>query len=401
MAREDRLLNVAAPDPWSRSVARRTWLKGAGLVLAAAGVAPALGACDSSPRQSATTAPDDGGSVPPVEPEAEKVLNFFNWTSYIDDESTAPDTPPDERTIARFERETAISVNYQTYGGNEELLEKLSGGNSGFDIVVPSDYVVEQMIAANMLRKLDRAAIPNFYDNQADSFKGLYYDPDNEYSVPWGSGNSGIGVNKEAVTQTVTDASIFGDASYRGIMSILDDFRSTIPLALFHLGLDPTSGNAADLDRAFAQLAEWKHNAVFTSDYQDSLGSGDLVVSHAYSGDVVQQIANTGADLQYVVPPQGADKYVDSMVVLADAPHPGNAHLFMDYVYEPDVSAQLMAATRYRNANQAAYELLPPALRDNQIVFPPKEVEDRLVFVQLDPETAATWKDRWSRFVAS
>lgn len=401
MAGEDRALNVAVPSPAPQRVSRRTWVKGAGLVLAALGTPALVGACDSGGSEVAPDATGEAAPARPAPPEADKVLNVFNWTAYIDDESNAPGTPPAGRTIPRFEAETGIAVNYQEFGSNDEMLAKVLGGGSDFDIVVPSDYVVAQLIARGALRKLDKGRVANFYDNQAESTKGLYYDPDNDYSVPWGIGNTGIGVSKDAVTVAVTDASIFDDAAYKGRMSILDDFRSTIALALFHLGLDPTTGNAADLDRAFGQLEVWKANATVTSDYQDSLGAGDLVVSHAYSGDVFQQAAETGRALDYVIPTQGADKYVDSMVVLAGAPHPGNAHLFMDFVYEPDVSAHLMTAIKYRNANAAAYDLLPAAIRDDPIVFPPKEIEERLAFIELDEATAALWMRRWEQFVNS
>lgn len=400
MARQDQEINVAVPAFSSGLVSRRSWVKGAGVVLAAFGMPTLLAACGPASAPPATDAEDDAPPQP-APPEVEKSLDVFNWTAYVDDETNSPATPPDRHTIPRFEAETGIAVNYQEYGSNDEMLAKVLGGGSNFDIVVPSDYVVAQLVARRLLRKLDKSRIANFYDNQAESTKGLYYDPDNDYSVPWGLGNTGIGVNTDAVAAKVTDASVFADPSYKGRMSLLEDFRSTIALALFHLGLDPTTANPADLDRAFDQLDVWKANATVTSDYQDSLGAGDLVVAHAYSGDVVQQVAATGKALDYVIPSQGADKYVDNMVVLAGAPHPGNAHVFMDFVYEPDVSANLMAAIKYRNANKAAYDLLPSDIREDPIVFPPKDVEDRLSFIELDEPTAATWKDRWDRFVES
>lgn len=401
MAREEREINIAVPDLLSGPISRRTWVKGAGLMAAAFGVPGLMAACGTSSTTGGGETSAADLPVPPAEPEAEKQLNFFNWTAYIDDPSNAPDVPPEDLTLPKFERESGITVNYQEYASNDEMLQKVRSGNSGFDIVVPSDYVIPQMVARKLIRPLDKSKIPNFYNNQAESFKGLFYDPENDYSVVWGNGNTGIGVNKDVVTETVTDASIFGNAAYKGKMSILDEYRSTIALALFYLGLDPTTGNPEELDKAFDQLTKWKENATITSDYQDPFGAGDLVVSHAYSGDVYQQVTATGKNLEYVIPTQGADKYVDSMVVLADAPHPGNAHVFMNFVYEPEVSANLMTAITYRNANKAAYDLLPPELRNNPIVFPPKDVEDRLDFVELTEETAALWKEKWDVFLAS
>jgi len=397
MARKQHEINIAVPDVWSGPVSRRTMIKGASLMAAMFGAPGLLAACggDSS---SATSTTESAGTAPPVSPEAEKVLNFYNWTAYIDDTSNAPDVPEDQLTLPKFQAETGIKVNYSTYSDNQELVAKISTGGSGFDIVVPSDYVVKQLIAANKLRKLDQSKLGNVKANIADKFTDLYYDPGLQYSVPWANGNTGIGINKDVVTETVTDASIFGNDKYQGKMSILNESHSSIPLALFYLGLNPTTSDPGELDKAFEQLSAWKANATVTSDYQDALGAGDFVVSHAYSGDVYQQVVSSGKNLEYVIPKQGGDQYVDSMVILDDAPHPGNAHEFMNFVYEPAVSANLMTAITYRNANKTAYGMLSPELQQNPVVFPPPDVEARLQFIDLDTDTTNLWRDKWDEF---
>lgn len=394
MAAKRHEINVAVPDVWSGPVTRRTMIKGASLMAALFGAPGLLAACGGS-TESGTSTGESGNTVAP---EAEKVLNFYNWTAYIDDTSNAPDVPKDQLTIPKFEAETGIKVNYSTYSDNAELVAKISSGGSGFDLVVPTDYIVKQLIEAKKIRKLDQSKLGNVSANLDDSFKNLFYDPNLEYSVPWGRGNTGIGINKAVVTKDVRDASIFGDTDYAGQMSILSESHSTIPLALLYLGLDPQTSDPGELDKAFAQLGEWKANATITSDYQDALGAGDFVVSHAYSGDVYQQITSSGKDLQYIIPTQGADQYVDSLVILGDAPHPGNAHEFMNFVYEPAVSANLMEAIHYRNANKAAYAMLPAELRENPVVFPPPDVQERLIWVDLDEATTTLWNNRWDEF---
>lgn len=380
-------VNVAVPDILGRPVSRRTMVKGVTLGAALAGFPGLLAACGG----------DKGGGGGDA-----KTLNFYNWTAYIDDTSNDPDQPANQLTVPKFEKESGIKVNYRTYSSNEDLVAKLRAGKSDFDVVVPSDYVVAGLIAEKALKKLDKSKVPNVEKNVAEKYRDLYFDRGLEYSVPWANGNTGIGVNKDVVKETVADAAVFGNPAYKGKMSLLDEPRSTIALALFFLGLDPTTGDEADLDKAFAQLQKWKDNDVsVTSDYQDPLGAGDLVVAHAYSGDVFQQVTQSHKNLGYVIPSQGGDQYVDSMVIPTDAPHPSNALEFMNFVYTPEVSANLMKAITYRNACEPAYALLPKDVRDNPVVFPPPDVEKRLDFINIDEKTDTLWRKKWDKFTAS
>ena len=381
-------LNVAIPDVAGRPVSRRTMVKGVTLGAALAGFPGLLAACGEDKKGGG------GGDT--------KTLNFYNWTAYIDDTSNDPDQPANQLTIPKFEKESGIKVNYRTYSSNEDLVAKLGAGKSDFDVVVPSDFVVIGLIAEKALKKIDKSKVPNVDKNMAEKYKDLYYDRGLEYSVPWANGNTGIGVNKDVVKETVTDAAIFGNPAYKGKMTLLDEPRSTIALALFFLGLDPTTGDEAYLDKAFAQLQKWKDNDVsVTSDYQDPLGAGDVVVAHAYSGDVFQQATQSGKNLEYVIPSQGGDQYVDSMVIPADAPHPSNALEFMNFVYTPEVSANLMKAITYRNGCEPAYALLPKEVRDNPVVFPPPDVEKRLNFINVDEKADTLWRKKWDKFMAS
>lgn len=391
MSRTEHQMNVMLPDITQAPVPRRTALKTLGVAAALTGVGSYLAACGGKSDSSGS-----GGSSGSGAGGGAKVLNFYNWTAYIDDSSE----PKSQRTIPLFESQTGIKVNYRTYATNDELLAKIRDGGSGFDLIVPSDYLAKRLIESKKVQKLDQAKIPNLA-NLAPKYRSFSYDPGNQYTVTWANGNTGIGYNTKAVTEKVTDASIFSNSKYKGKMTLLDEMRSTVELALLYLGMDKFESDPAKLDKAFDQLAAWKQNAAIDSDYQDKLGKGDIVVAHAYSGDVYQQIDAGAKDLTYVIPTQGADQYCDVMCIPTDAAHADNANTFINYAYEPEVSARLMQAITYKNGNEKAYPLLPEALRTNPVVFPPPDVEARLYFLYDLPEaTEVKWRERWDKLAA-
>src|SRR5262249_18756957 len=209
-------------------------------------------------------------------------------------------------TIPNFQKDTGIKVTYDNYSSNDELFAKMTAGNPGYDIIVPTDATLVKMKHGDMLEKLDLANIPNV-KNLDPRFRNAAYDPGNEYSIPWQWGTTGIGFDKTKVGGTVTDWDAFNLPAIKGKSSYLDEARDAFAMALFALGKDPNTTDTGDLDDAKTYLIELKKKIkAITSDYQDPLKSGELLLAQAYSGDVFTIQADNKPNIEYVIPTSGA-----------------------------------------------------------------------------------------------
>ena len=345
--------------------------------MAFAAAAGFIAACGSSS--------DSGGSTPNTDKKAEpKTLNFYNWTAYI-----APSTIPN------FQKETGIKVTYDNYSSNDELFAKMSAGSTGYDIVVPTDATLVKMIHADLVEPLDLSLITNI-GNIEQRFRTAAYDPGNKYSIPWQWGTTGIGFDKTKVGGKVTDWDAFNLPAIKGKSSFLDEARDAFAMALFALKLDPNTTDTGDLDQAKDYLISLKKTIkTITSDYQDPLASGELLLSQAYSGDVFTiQVDNP--KVEYIIPKSGAFSWVDSMAVPKGAKHPGNAEKFMNYMLEPKVGAALTNTVHYGSPNQAATPYIDKAILDNPLIYPPADVLAKLPFQKDIGEEELKYSDRWT-----
>jgi putrescine transport system substrate-binding protein len=325
----------------------------------------------------------------PASAAEEKVLRVYNWSDYI-----APDT------VAKFEAETGIKVTYDVYDSNETLEAKLLAGRSGYDIVVPSfsPFMIRQ-IKAGVFQKIDRTKLKN-YDNLDKSIlertqKG---DPDNAHGVPYLWGTTGIGYNVAKVKAALGDgapvdslALIFDPKNAAKLagcgISLLDTAQEVFPAALVYLGKNPLSRDPKDVDAAAEVIQKVRpHIRKFhSSQYINDLANGDLCVAFGFSGDVIQaktraEEAKNGNEIAYAIPKEGAMLWVDMMGIPKDAPHPANAHLFIDYVLRPEVIAAVTNTVGYPNANTLATELVDEEIRENPMIYPPEEVRAKLFF---------------------
>jgi spermidine/putrescine transport system substrate-binding protein len=369
----DRISLAFIWDVTSPRFSRRAFMK----TMAFASAAGFIAACGS----------DGGGSGGGGE-EA-KQLNFYNWTDYIADE-----------TIPTFEERTGIKVTYDNYASNDELFAKVSTGGTNYDIIVPTDATLVKLKHAEMLEPLDLSLITNL-DNIAPRFRDAEYDPGNEYSIPWQWGTTGIGYDPNQVGEEVTDWDGFHLESVKGKSSYLDEARDAFAMALFALGLDPNTTDEDELDEAKDYLIDLKGNVQqITSDYQDPLKNGELILAHAYSGDVFTMQADNDA-VQYVIPTSGALSWVDSMAILKGAPHPKNAHTFMNYILEPEVGAALTNYIYYGTPNAAAEEFILPEILENPLINPPADVLAKLPFQKDLGEEELKYADRWTEVKTS
>ena len=367
-------------DTQSPRFNRRSFMRTMAFASAAGFVAAACGSSSKSGGSSSTTI---GTQAEP------KVLNFYNWTDYI-----ATDTIPN------FQKETGIKVTYDNYSSNDELFAKMTAGNAGYDLIVPTDATLVKMKHGNLLQPLNLELIPNI-TNLDPRFRNAAYDPGNQYSIPWQWGTTGIGFDKTKVGGTVDDWDAFKLPAIKGKSSYLDEARDAFAMALFALKLDPNTTSDSDLDQAKNYLIDLKKTIKqITSDYQDPLKSGALILCQAYSGDVFT-IQADNANIQYVIPKSGAFSWVDSMAIPKGAPHPGNAEKFMNYMLEPHVGAALTNAVNYGSPNKAAEPYIDKSITSNPLIYPPADVLAKLPFQKDIGEDEQKYDDRWTEVKAA
>lgn len=317
----------------------------------------------------------------------QNVVHVFNWSDYV-----APDT------IAGFEEESGIRVVYDVYDSNEMLEARLIAGASGYDVVFPSARPYAQRhIAAGLYRELDRALLPQHANLDPAILRSLEdVDPGNARVVPYLWGTTGLGYNVAKVRERLGDvpvdswSALFDPANAAKLadcgIALLDDEQEGFAAALIHLGRDPNAEGGdgiAAVQQAYAAIAP--HIRYFNSSkYLDDLANGEVCLVLGYSGDVLQARdraveAGNGVDVAYAIPKEGALRAIDVAAIPAEAPHPRNAHAFVDWLMRPEVIAKITGHVGYPNANPKGTALVDPDVRDDPSIHPPAEVAARLV----------------------
>ncbi|WP_428507488.1 polyamine ABC transporter substrate-binding protein [Roseateles sp.] len=310
--------------------------------------------------------------------EEEKVLNVYNWSDYIA-----------EDTIRNFEKETGIKVRYDNFDNNEIVHAKLVAGKTGYDIVVPSSYWAKMQADGGLLRKIDKSLIPNYKNLDPEVQAQLSkLDPGNEFFVNWLWGFSTVGINVDKVKAALGGMPMPENAwdlifkpEYMAKVkscgvSFLDSATEVVPAALHYLGKPPYTKNVGDFAAVPALLkAVRPHVSLFSSSgYINDLANGSLCVAMGYSGDIniARQRAidgKTGQKIEALIPKTGGIIFMDVMVIPADAPRPGNAHKFINYILRPEVHAGLTNKVFYANPNKEAKKFVKPDVANNPSVF--------------------------------
>ena len=311
--------------------------------------------------------------------QEEKVLNIYNWSDYIA-----------EDTIQNFEKETGIKVRYDTFDNNEILHAKLVAGKTGYDIVVPSSGWARLQMEGGLLRKLDKAQLPNLKNLDPDIQAQIAsLDPGNQYLVNWLWGYTTIGINtakvKAALGSEPMPANVwelFFNPKYVSKMkscgvSVLDSASEVLPAALHYLGKDPFSKNAADYQEASTLLKSVRpYITLFSSSgYINDMAGGSVCLALGWNGDIniARQRAiegKTGQDVVALIPKNGGLLFFDMMAMPADAPHPKNAQLFMNYIMRAEVHASLTNKVFYANPNKESRKHIKAEVANNPSVFP-------------------------------
>lgn len=297
-------------------------------------------------------------------------INVFNWGDYIDMD-----------VIKEFEEEYGIKVNYGDYATNEDLYVKLKQGGSSYDVIFPSDYMIERMIREDLLQKLNKDNIPNF-EKVDDSFLGLDYDPNNDYSVPYMWGTVGIIYNKTMVNQPLTKWADLWDEQYDDQIVMLNSQRDTLAVALKKLGYSLNTRDEGELEEAKNELIRQKPlvYAYMGDEVKDAMVSGEAAIAVVWSGDAVAMIREN-PDLEYVIPEEGTNLWFDAMVIPKSATNKEGAEKFIDFLSRPDISARNTDYIGYSTPIPEAVDLLPDDIKNSLVAYPTDEmIENTEVF---------------------
>ena len=317
-----------------------------------------------------------------------KILNVYNWDDYIDEE-----------TIPEFEKKFGVKVHYDMYDSNETLLAKLQAGATGFDVIFPSDYMIEIMIQLGLLEKLDKTKIPNF-KNLDQKFLDQPFDPGNEYSVPYTWGTAGIGYRADKISEPVESWVVMFDPQYSGRIVMMDDVRETIGAALKYLGYSFNSTDSDELQKAKELLLAQKPlvKAYASSQPEYMLLSGDAWLVHNWSGDIYR-VTSENPNIKYVVPKEGGSKFIDNCAIPKSAQNKELAHAFINFILEPEVDARIHNKIHYLTPNTSALPYLDEDLRNTMESMTP-ELSEKLEYIEDLGKATRLWDKIWTEIKA-
>ena len=358
----------------------------------------ALAACGGGPGGG----PGDEEEASSGDGELAAQLSVYNWADYID-----------EQVLADYEEEFGVEIIYDTYASNEDLLAKLQAGAEGYDVIFPSDYMVGQMIALDLLAEIDISELANI-GNMDPQFMNAPFDPDNKHCVPYQWGTTGIGyragneffeANPPTSWAFIFDPEMIQNYSADGI-NVLNDPRELPAAAAFYLGFDPNTTDPDELnqirDLILTAKPYWK---TFNSeDYPSSLLVPDeVVITHGWSGSVAQAYYETydetteDGNWYYAIPEEGAVKWLDNICITAASERYDTALHFVNYLLRAEVGAAITNYTYYGSPNEAAKEFILEEILEDPSIYPPDEVQAKLSWLtEVDDEAVKLYDELWT-----
>jgi spermidine/putrescine transport system substrate-binding protein len=376
-------------------VNRRSFLATSGLLGGSAFLAAcSSGGSSAAPSGGASAAPSaNGGGSPAPAGDIESELFVYNWSDYI-----SPDN------IEAFKAEFGVeNFVYDVFANNEELIAKLQGGASGYDIACPTAEYVPGMVEEGFLQKLDKSRLPNLqYINAA--FKGQWWDPNDEYLIPKDYGTTGILWRNDQGFEVPTSWAEFfelvkGPGSGKTVF--VDSMGDVFVFPLKMLGYSLNSDVESELEEARAILLECApHILALDSDtYGDKMASGEAALTLGWTGPLGQELGDLVAagTAGYTVPSEGTLYWMDAWVMLADAPHPNASYAWLDFIHRPEIQAEETNFNLYATPNDAAKEFVDPEILANPAIFPPDDVIASLEGAE-DTSGNAQRIDIWEEF---
>jgi spermidine/putrescine transport system substrate-binding protein len=339
-------------------------------------------------QKGATKGPD--GAASSSANGGPRVVNLAIWSNYINQDM-----------MNEFEKKTGIKVQMSNYSSNEELLAKLQAGASGYDVVVPSDYMVFAMTKLDLLKPLDYSKIPNSKSIDPRWLKKTY-DPSNTYSVPYDWGTTGIAINRTLYKGQIKGwKDLFNNPDLAGKVTLLDDVRETLGAALKSLGYSLNSKNPDELAKAKEVLFKVRPRVkAFTSEPMMPLVNGETAVAHAYMSDALQARKQTAGKIEYIIPEEGATLWVDNLVIPTGVQHLDEAHALINFLLEAKSNAQTVQSVLVAPTNKETYALLPADLQKNTILFPQEKTLKNLEMLEDLGEALAQWDRVWTEVKA-
>jgi len=328
------------------------------------------------------------------ESELADELHVYNWSEYVGPE-----------VYEKFEEEYGVHVVEDTFPNNEELLAKLQAGATGYDVIVPSDYMVDIMIQQELLAELDRDNLPNI-ENLDSKFTDPPYDPGMVHCVPYLWGTTGIGYNDEAFDEPPDSWAYLFDrdlaSEYAGSFTMLNDVREAMGAALKYLGYSLNSTDEEVLAEARDLLIEqkqWVHS-YNAENYEDMLSANETVMAHSWSGDVFM-VAEEDERIWYAIPEEGGVIWADNLCIPASSQKKHTAEVFINFMMRPDVAAANSNYTWYASPNKEATDLIDDEILEEPAIYPPDDVLEKLEWIEDVGEAAPIYERMWTEVKAA
>jgi len=317
-----------------------------------------------------------------VSPHSYRELNLYAMSDYF---------PKD--ILKEFERQKNVRIHYDHFSNNEELLAKLQAGATGYDVIVPSDYMVVALIENRLLSPLQHEYLPHL-NNIAEPFKHRSYDVKSTYTVPYLWGTTGIAYNSKYVDDNLKSLTLLVDPKYKGRIALLEDPRETLSLALRFLGLDINTKSFKDLQKAVQWLDSHRSQIrIFTADAKQHMMSEDVWIAHTYSGDA-HIVAKDKPEVKYFVPKEGATLWTDNLAIPEGADEKELAHEFINYILEAGVGASLANQLGYSTPNEASDPMVEdPDLRSSTL----KDMGPNVLYMKDLGTSTFLWDEAWTR----
>ena len=318
-------------------------------------------------------------------------LNIAIWSNYIG-----------ESVFKDFEAATGIKIVMSNYSSNEELLAKLQAGATGYDLIVPSDYMISIMMELKLLERIDKSKIPNLAFVEPE-FLARDYDRENLVSLPYTWTSTGIGVNTEKTKNKFTSwRQFFEDPEIAGHVSMLDDVRESVGAALNYSGKSINSIDPGDLAAAKTVLVKNRARVkAYTSEPLDMLTSGDVWVAQIYSSDAMQANRNTNGKIEFSIPTEGSTLSIDNMAIPRGAKNIEAALKFINFIYQPSVNKVFVESVLGGPVVKGVAQVLKKELQTNPILFPAEEVRHRFEMIHDIGEQAGAWDRVWTEVKAA
>jgi spermidine/putrescine transport system substrate-binding protein len=371
---------------------------------AAPSAAPSAAAAPSEAPSAAASAAPSASAAPTPKPSTSAELNFANWTYYLDFD---PKTKK-SATLDQFKAKYGTKVNYEEIiDDNDAFVGTIkpqleAGQDTGWDIIVVTDWMAARLIRLGWVEQIDLGNVPNVVANLQDVYKNVSWDSTNDHHVPWQSGMTGLGFDN-AKTGNLTSLNELYDPKYKGKVDYLTEMRDSIGLTMLKLGLDPSKATKEDCDAAVAEIKKAKDAGIIRAfkgnEYAEDLKSGNIVLSMAWSGDMVQALVDKPT-LKFNVATEGGMLWTDNMLIPKAAKNAYTAQVMMDFCYDPKIAAQIEDAVNYICPVKGAAEVLiasDPDVANNPLIFPPADILSRLhIFVGLDEATEKYFNEQFA-----